>query len=223
MGDHPSHPELLDFLAARFVESGWSVKDIHRLIMLSSTYQQASTATDAGLVVDPQNRLLWRMNRRKLEVEAFRDSLFAVAGRLDWTLGGPGFQDVSTNKRSLYLMSVRTGAKAAEFGPLFDAPDCGGIVERRNESIVAPQALFLMNDPLVSDLARSLGERIVREVDSGTDRDRIQRLYEITLGRLPTDAELEIGIKILTDAAQSDKWTGYCRLILSTNEFMFID
>src|SRR4029077_17928598 len=107
MGERPTHPELLDYLAARFVASGWSVKALHRLIMLSSTYQQSSGDDVAmqnqnrrqlqkGLAVDPENRLLWRANRRRLEAESIRDSLLAVSGKLDLTPGGPGFQDVST-------------------------------------------------------------------------------------------------------------------------------
>ena len=92
MGERPSHPELLDYLAARFVASGWSVKAMHRLIMLSSVYQQSSASSAAGLAADPENRLLWRANRRRLEAEALRDSLLAVAGRLDATPGGPGFR-----------------------------------------------------------------------------------------------------------------------------------
>ncbi len=223
MGEFPSHPELLDYLATRFVESGWSVKAMHRLIMLSSVYQQTSASNPAGMATDPENRLLWRSNRRRLEAEAFRDNLFAVAGRLDWTPGGPGFQDVSSPRRGLYMMSVRTGTKTAEFGPLFDAPDCSGIVERRNESIVAPQALFFLNDPLVTSLARSLAERVACEADSGTDHERICRLYEVALGRLPTDEEIDVGLSLLADTTQPDSWAGYCRLILSTNEFLFVD
>src|SRR6185295_6191955 len=122
MGERPSHPELLDFLAARFVSSGWSVKAMHRLIMLSNVYQQSAASSAADLAADPENRLMWRANRRRLEAEAIRDSLLAVAGRLDPTPGGPGFQEAATPRRSLYLMAVRTGAKTAEFGPLFDAP-----------------------------------------------------------------------------------------------------
>ncbi len=223
MGDDPSHPELLDLLAARFVASGWSIKAMHRLIMLSNVYQQNSAPNAASLAADPENRLLWRMNRRRLEAEAFRDSLFAVAGRLDFKLGGPGFQDAATPRRGLYLMSVRTGAKTAEFGPLFDAPDCSGIVERRNESIVAPQALFLMNDPLVAELAKTLGERVSREVAGKGGRDRIQRLYEIAFGRLPTEEEYQIGLSLLANSSDPAAWSGYCRLIVSMNEFMFVD
>ncbi len=228
MGDDPSHPELLDFLAAQFVASGWSIKAIHRQILLSNVYQQSSASNAAGMAADPENRWLWRANRRRLESEAFRDSLFAVAGRLDPTLGGPGFQDAATTRRSLYLMSVRTGAKTSDIGPLFDAPDCSGIVERRNESIVAPQALFLMNDPLVKDLATALSDRIVREVPTGDIQQRIKRLYLVVLGRLPSKDEVDIGLQILhdqmgTNLTSADNWPGYCRLVVSTNEFMFVD
>jgi hypothetical protein len=223
MGDSPSHPELLDYLASRFIDSGWSLKAMHRLIMLSSVYQQSSQSNPAGLAADPENRLLWRANRRRLEAEAIRDSLFAVAGRLDDTFGGPGFQDAAKPRRSLYLMSVRTGAKTAEFGPLFDAADCSGIVERRNESIVAPQALFLMNDPLVTELATSLSERIIHEFGEGHERERIARVYEIVLGRLPTDQEIEVGMQFLAELQPSSAWASYCRLIVCLNEFLFLD
>src|SRR5262249_53386396 len=135
MGERPSHPELLDYLAAQFVSSGWSVKALHRLIMLSSMYQQSSGSGAAsnerddhrfqkGQAADSENRFLWRANRRRLEAEALRDAMLAVSGRLDSIPGGPGFQDAAVPRRTLYLMAVRTGAKADEFGPLFDAPDC---------------------------------------------------------------------------------------------------
>lgn len=223
MGEEPSHPELLDYLAERFVSSGWSVKAMHRLIMLSSTYQQSSGPSTAGLEADPENRLLWRVNRRRLEAEAIRDSLLAVTGRLDATSGGPGFQDANSPRRSLYLMAVRTGAKTADFGSLFDAPDCSGIVERRTESIVAPQALFLLNNPLMTELATGLAERVAREAPEGNDRKRIERLYEIALGRLPLEAEVEIGLRLLAEQQPPAAWISYCRLILCTNEFMFVD
>ena len=129
---------------------------------------------------------------------------------------------MATPRRSLYLMSVRTGAKAAEFGPLFDAPDCSGIVERRTESTVAPQALFLMNDPLVSELATALAERVAREASATNPRERIRRLYEITLGRPPVDEEIDVGLKFLGEG-KDEGWVRYCQLILSTNEFLYVD
>ncbi len=158
-GERPTHPELLDHLAGCFVESGWSVKAMHRLIMLSSAYQRSSRAEAALLSGDPDNRLFGRMNRRRLEAEAIRDSLFAVAGRLDATPGGPAFTDPAVPRRTLYLFSARTGANTSDFGRLFDRADPGSIVAQRGQSVVAPQALFFLNDPLVSDLARSLAAR----------------------------------------------------------------
>jgi len=250
MGERPTHPELLDDLAARFVASGWSVKELHRLIMLSSTYQQSSGAGVAtneqeqrrfkkGLAADPENRFLWRANRRRLEAEAVRDSLLAVAGRLDVTPGGPGFQELGTPRRSLYLMAVRTGARSADFGPLFDAPDCSGIVERRNESIVAPQALFLMNDALVTDLGTALAERIAPNGAGIGIREGIGRLYEVALGRPPAEPEFEVGVKFLTQGpdpedektspgarvseSTRERWIRYCHLVLCTNEFLYVD
>jgi len=222
-GERPSHPRLLDYLAGRFVASGWSIKAMHRLIMLSSTYQQSSDTAEATRAADPENRLLGRMDRRRLEAEAIRDSLLAAAGRLDVTPGGPGFLDVAVPRRSLYLMSVRTGSKASEFSPLFDGPDCGAVVERRNETTVAPQALFLRNDPFVIDLATALADRIAREAPDGGDRERIERLYQIAFGRGPTPAEVEIGLGLVTDPSVDNAWAGYCQVILCTNEFIYVD
>jgi len=223
MGNSPSHPELLDYLAERFIASGWSVKSMHRTIMLSSVYQQCSAPSAEGIAADPENRLLWRVSRRKLEAEALRDSLLAIAGRLDVTPGGPAFQDGATPRRSLYLMSTRTGTKTAEFGPLFDAPDCSRIVERRTESIVAPQALFLMNDPLVAELAASLARRVDAEIKSADSRERATRLYEIALGRPPAQQEMEIALNFLADGADAGAWARYCHILLRTNEFAFVD
>jgi hypothetical protein len=222
MGERPSHPELLDDLAARFVASGWSVKAMHRLIMLSNVYQQNSAPNAAGLAADPENRLLWRANRRRIEAEALRDSLLAVAGRLDSTRGGPGFQDIAIPRRSLYLMAVRTGTKA-DFGPLFDVADCTGIVERRFESIVAPQALFLMNDPFVTELAGALSQRVKCEFNEDDDRKRIHRLYEITIGRPPKATEIEIGLQLLAEPGRENPWASYCQIVLCTSEFLFVD
>jgi hypothetical protein len=222
-GEQPSHPELLDYLAKRFLDAGWSVKAMHRLVMLSRVYRQSSLASERALAADPENRLLACMPRRRLEAEEIRDSLLAVANRLDSTAGGPGFLDLATPRRSLYLMSVRTGAKTADFGPLFDGADCSAVVERRSQSTVAPQALFLMNDPFVVDLAAALSERILREVSEEDESRRIDRLYQIVLGRVPTVAEVEIGRRLLEESVGSDRWARYCHVMLCTNEFVYVD
>jgi hypothetical protein len=221
-GERPTHPELLDNLASRFVESGWSVKAMHRLLLLSSAYQQGSRAGADSVARDPDNRLWGRMNRRRLEAEAIRDSLFAVAGRLDATRGGPAFADVAVPRRTLYLLSARTGANTSDFGRLFDRADPGSIVGQRGQSVVAPQALFFLNDPLVGDLARALAARVAREVPAGSEA-RIRRLYALALGRPPTGPELDLGRKLLAQAGDADPWERYCHLILCTNEFVYLD
>jgi len=247
-GERPSHPELLDYLAIRFMESGWSVKAMHRLIVLSSVYQQSSmrppdmaepqqTTGNPGSAaaevqrsvsrladeVDPENRLLSYMPRRRLEAEAIRDSLLAVSGLLDPSPGGPGFLEIAVPRRTLYLMSVRTGAKTADFSSLFDGPNGGGIIERRNQSIVAPQALFLLNDVWLDQVSATLAARIARDALSNDPEARVRLLYEVTLARAPTSAEIEIGLQLVANSDETDSWARYCRVILCSNEFIYVD
>jgi hypothetical protein len=212
-GERPTHPELLDYLAERFVQSGWSIKAIHRLIMLSAVYQQSSLAASEALAADPDNRLFGRMNRRRLEAEAIRDSLLAAAGRLDTRPGAPAFQDIAVPRRTLYLLSVRTGEKSSGFGALFDRPDPSSIVEKRGVSTTAPQALFMLNDPFVAAQAAALADRVVQETPVGDKETRIRRMFAIVLGRPPTRAELKIDLPLHR----------YCHMILCTNEFMYVD
>jgi len=221
-GERPTHPELLDYLAAHFVESGWSVKAMHRLVMLSSAYRQGTRAGAAALARDPDNRLLGRMNRRCLEAEAVRDSLLAVAGRLDGTRGGPPFADLAVPRRTLYLLSARTGANTSDFGRLFDRADPGSIVDRRGQTVVAPQALFFLNDPFVSAAARDLAARVAREAPAD-DEARVRRLYQLALGRPPTRVELDLGDRLLAPDGDADPWVRYCHVILCTNEFVYLD
>jgi hypothetical protein len=221
-GERPSHPELLDYLAGNFVRSGWSVKAMHRFIMLSATYQQSSQASADLLARDPDNRLWGRMTRRRLEAEAIRDSLLAVSGQLDLTPGGPAFQDLAVPRRTLYLMAVRTGSNDAGFGALFDRADPGAIVDRRSVSTTAPQALFFLNDPFVAAQARMLAARVAREATGGPE-GQIRRLYGTVFGREPTSAELAVGQRMLQPVKNLDAWTRYCHLILCTNEFLYVD
>ncbi len=224
-GERPTHPELLDFLAARFIESNGSVKALHRLILLSAAYQQSSDDRPELTARDPENRLLGRQNRRRLEAEAIRDSLLAASGRLDTRRGGVAFSDLATPRRTLYLMSARTGANTSEFGRLFDRADPSMIVAQRGQSIVAPQALFFLNDAFVTGIANALAMRIRNETpaDAGS---RIRHLYALALGRPPTPTEINLGTKLLVPAASPDgldPLDRYCLLILSTNEFLFVD
>jgi hypothetical protein len=220
-GERPTHPELLDYLAARFVTSGWSVKAMHRLLLLSATYQQDSRGNAATVARDPDNRLFGRMDRRRLDAEAIRDSLLAVAGRLDRTAGGPAFTDLAVPRRTLYLLAARTGANTSEFGRLFDRADPGSIVGQRGQSVVAPQALFFLNDPFVAARAQDLAARVAREAGE-SDADRIRLLYGLVLGRPPAAAESEVGARLLAEGGPQ-ALERYCHIILCSNEFLYVD
>jgi hypothetical protein len=220
LGERPTHPELLDWLARQFVASGWSIKKMHKLILLSATYQQASAPSAATLQADPDNRLWGRVNRQRLEAEAVRDCLLAVAGRLDRTAGGPAVRDFNNPRRSLYQMTVRSDRSG--FGPLFDTPDSTQPVEKRIASTVAPQALFLLNHPFVLEQTQALARRIVQ---SATDeRTRIRHAYELLYGRLPLAEEERIGLDFLARAGPGQRaWEEYCQVLLCANEFVYVD
>jgi hypothetical protein len=230
-GEPPTHPELLDFLADRFVRSGWSIKAMHRLIMNSAVYQQSSLAAASpkrkqGTVdADPANRLWSRMNRRRLDAEAFRDSFLAVSGKLDRTIGGLGTEDLMTPRRTHYYMTIRSATKPNGFNVLFERPDPALISDRRSESTLATQALFLFNDPFVIAQARALAQRLDKETPAANAEDKIRHLYRLVLGRLPTPREIELGVGLLRQEPPPgyNAWERYCQLLLCTNEFLYVD
>lgn len=223
-GAAPTHPELLDYLAAEFVKSGWSVKAMHRLMMLSSTYRQACTPSAPG--IDPDNLHFGRQNRRRLEAEPLRDAMLAVSGKLDLTVGGKAFPDIATPRRTVYFRTVRSDRTS--YTMLFDAADPTAIVDKRTESTVAPQALFLINNPFVLDQARALAERVLGW-DAADDAARIAQVYPILYARPPRDEEIAIGLRVLEQAHanshgdESRAWQEYCQVLLCANEFTFID
>jgi Protein of unknown function (DUF1553)/Protein of unknown function (DUF1549)/Planctomycete cytochrome C len=229
MGTPPTHPELLDWLAHRFVESGWSVKALHRLILLSAAYQQSSRPSPELLRVDPDNLLFGRMKRRRLEAEALRDSLLAVCDRLDQRAGGPP-EDSHSRRRAVYL-KVSRGDRAG-FGTLFDAADASIHVEKRTASTVAPQALYLMNGWLSMEGLQGLADRAKRT--KGANEDRIQALYRIVFGRRATAEEVALGREFIEslaaaptgpsqDPALLGPWETYAQALLLSNEFLFVD
>jgi mono/diheme cytochrome c family protein len=231
LGIPPTHPELLDYLAHRFVESGWSIKAMHRAIMLSAAYQQSSVPDPATLKADPDNLLFGRMNRRRLESEAIRDSLLAVAGKIDLTMGGPAIRDLNTLRRTLYVMTIRSDRATYQF--LFDAADPNAIVEKRIDSTVAPQSLFLMNHPFVLAQTKALVERLNKEAPKEKS-ERIKWLYQLLYGREPSLEEVRIGERALAQARVESKdnqadelnvaaWEEYCQVLLCANEFMYVD
>jgi hypothetical protein len=218
LGERPTHPELLDNLALRFVAEGWSLKALHRTIMLSSTYQQASITDHESQRLDTDNRLFGRMNRRRLESEALRDFLLAAAGTLDPTRGGPAVRDFNRPRRGLYMITIRSDR--ATYGALFDQADSTAPVDQRTGSTVAPQALFLLNNPFALAQANALAQRLQRE--KGDDPARIAFAYEILYGRPPRDEEAAIGRKLLAELGEAG-WEAYAQVLLCANEFLYID
>ena len=239
-GMRPSNQPLLDWLATEFVASGWDMKRMHRLMLTSEAYRMASDDIESNLKTDPRNRALWRMPRQRLEAEAIRDSIFAVAGTLDLKAGGPAvlpfvdpalFQgsskrtwngkpedDRSTWRRSLYVFNKRSIRY-----PLFesfDQPDMITSCARRNSSTTAPQALLLMNNAMVRMQAAEFAKRLRKEAgdNSGT---QIQRGFELALGRLPTPRERDEVLSFLAAGGEL-ALAEFCQTLFNSNEFAFI-
>ena len=210
MGERPSHPQLLDYLAATFVENGWSIKKLHRMILLSSTFQQSSANQPQAAEVDPSDKLLWRFERRRLEGEVIRDSMLFVGGELNLKASGPGVfpplpagvsmprstylnwkpekDPAEANRRSVYVF-VKRNLRYPMF-EAFDFPDTHEPCPRRNATVTPTQPLALMNDELVMEWSRDLATKVLN--DSGlTDQQRIERLYRIALSRPPKADETQ--------------------------------
>lgn len=233
-GERPSHPELLDWLAAEFMESGWSMKHLHRLILTSATWRQTSTPRDGEMRADPDTRLLWRFPPRRLEAEAIRDSLLATAERLDLTMGGPGFNvyqnkpnfgewkpkpelDDEANRRMIYMQKMR----AADDGMFkaFDVPDCGQVRAKRGDSTTPLQALNLFNGEFLFEQAAHLAGRIEAEIGETADPGELaDRLVLTTFSRLPTPEERDLIARVVAE----DSLITAARAVLNANEFLFL-
>lgn len=239
MGERPSHPELLDYLSVEFMENGWHLKPIHRMILLSDAYQMASDDIAANLDKDPENRALWRMPRRRIEGEIIRDSILAVAGSLNDKVGGePVFPyidpalfqssskrtwngrpdtDESTWRRSIYVFSKRS--IPLPMFEVFDKPDTIGSCARRNRSTVAPQALILMNNSFVTLHAKRFAERLTKE--SGGDQKKLVTLaFEHAYARPPRQSERERSAQFLNSSP--DALVDFCQALMNSNEFVYI-
>ena len=228
-GEPPTHPELLDFLAAQFIESGWSVKQLHRRILLSAVYRQTSDDSAKAAAVDPENRLLWRMNRQRLEFEPLRDSLLAVAGRLDARMGGTAV-DITIApypaRRSIYGFIDRQNLPG--LFRTFDLASPDTATPQRHATTVPQQALFLMNAPFVLDQARAFAAR-PDVAGQKTDHERIGRMHQIAYGRPADPDEIIQGLKFIHAAAADEKsgelsaWEQYAQVLLLANELAFVD
>ena len=226
LGSLPTHPGLLEWLAARLVRGNWSTKAMHRLIVSSSTYQMGSQFVSASFSVDGGNRLYWRMSPRRLDVESWRDALLHVTGELSGRIGGgPDEQVRGSRRRTLYFSVSRHGDRfeTDKFLRLFDFPVPRATIAKRAVSVVPQQYLFLMNSAFMIDRAKAFAARI--GVVSMENDERIRYAYRLLYSRLPTDDELQIGRTFLAQA-QVQKgltpWEQYAQTLLSANEFMYL-
>jgi hypothetical protein len=237
MGALPSHPELLDWLAFWFLENGESLKKLHRLIVTSGTYRQSSTEASSGNEekADGQNRMLWRMNRARLDAEQFRDAVLAISGQLDLQMGGPSVQQFAfkddhspvydyaryelnspgANRRGIYRFVVRSVPDP--FLDALDCPDASILTPVRNTTMTALQALATLNDAFVLRQCEHFAARLQRE--RKTVAEQITRTYELALSRPPTESERTK----LTTHAQKHGLASACRVLFNSNEFMFLD
>jgi len=222
---------LLNHLAAQFIREGWSLKTLHRRILLSRIWQQASTGAATTLEhahqIDPENSLLWHANRRRLELEAMRDSLLMVAGRLQQRSGGKPV-DVATNPaadcRTVYGLVDRQSVPAMFRAFDFASPDVSN--ERRPRTIVPQQALFSLNSAMVREQAKALAARPEMAAAS-TPEEKVKALYRIVYSREPTDAESLICVAFtqqpIDSTTQLSAWDQLAQILVSSNEFLYLD
>ena len=219
MGERPTHPELLDYLATRLVENHWSIKSLHREMMLSATYMLSAANSEKNFGIDPENRLLWRANRRRLDIEAMRDSLLYAAGELDLKVGGEAVPLTAekNNRRTIYGFVSRR--RLDRTLALFDFPNPNNTSEARMSTNTPVQRMFFMNSGLVMHEADALSNRLAK--DAGPDTVKIRRAYRLLFGRDPEPAEIELGTEFLK--AGSKAWPRYAQVLLSSNEFYFVN
>ena len=239
-GEAPTHPELLDYLASQFLANGWSIKMLHRTIMLSETYQQQSQSHSDGESKDPENRWLWKMNRRRLDWESLRDSLLTVSGQIDFTMGGksvPLLSEPFSTRRSIYGFIDRQNLPGLFRTFDFVAPDSSA--PQRLQTTVPQQALYLLNSSFIRQQTVALANRISSRQNSNDSADaeqRIQDLYELIYSRSPTTDEMQLGRNFLADVPPADLsttapaldgefslWQEYVQSLLLSNEFVFVD
>jgi hypothetical protein len=249
LGDPPANQPLLDWLAIRFMEGGWSIKSMHRLIMLSNTYQMSSDYDGRSAETDPENTFLWRMSRRRMDAEEIRDAIMAISGSLQFVNGGSimkykdrqyvadtsrrGDIDYDRNIRAVYIPVVRSSMY--DVFRAFDLPDPSTPNGDRNSTVVAPQALFMMNGSVVLRHSRIMAEGLLR--DSGMeDAERIRQAYERSLSRPPSAQETDQALTFIArvrqalaekhDAGEESRvraWQSFCKALMASNEFIYLN
>ena len=223
-GERPSHPKLLDDLAAGLIENRWSLKQLHREMVLSATYRQSSRVTGPNIVRDPSNLWLSRMNSRRLEVEAWRDAMLFATGELDLSIGGPSVSltDAANRRRTLYCTIHRREMSAMLL--MHDFPDPTAHSPQRQTTTTALQGLYALNGPLLLNRAAALVRRLASETKD--DADRIRLAYRLLYSRESTPREVEFGIQFLGDTsvgARDAAWVQYAHVLLASNELLFVD
>jgi Protein of unknown function (DUF1553)/Protein of unknown function (DUF1549) len=244
MGTRPSNPELLDWLASRFVENGWHIKPVHRLILLSNAYRQSSISPIEKLAMekDSENALLWKFSHRRLEAEELRDAMLAVSGRLNHKAGGPSFMPpidpalVLSLKRPQYWVATRDKSEydrrtlymiykrnlRLPFEEVFDAPDTLLSCARREQSTHAPQALELLNGQTSNELAAAFADRILKE--RKTPAERIDFAFRLAAGRLPTASERALALKFLADEGSDPaRVKEFALAVFNLNAFLYVN
>ncbi|MCA9056522.1 MAG: DUF1553 domain-containing protein, partial [Planctomycetaceae bacterium] len=226
-------PELLDYLAGQFIEQGWSTKTLVKEIVLSDAYRRQSRLTEEAMAVDPDNRLLWRMNRKRLEAECLLDAVLAASGELDLAVSGKTVPEglsadyefpQASRRRALYWPQFRNSRP--ELLVLFDGANPSLVSGRRNVSSVAPQALYLMNSPWIIDQARTTADRLLQE--EAADAGRIDSAFRLVLGRDPTDDEATAVARYLTmdgelsSADRRECWTQVIQSLFASLDFRYL-
>lgn len=222
LGERPTHPELLDDLAVRFVENGWSLKWLHREIVTSATYRQSSTASENSRRVDPEGRLLTRFPRRRLEVEPLRDTILAVSGRMDGRIGGPSsnVDDAQFTRRTIYGKVSRH--ELATTLANFDFPDPTIHSAGRSVTTTPLQQLFVLNSPFVRNAATALAAELLEKYS--TTAARVDALHERLFTRPSTDEDRQMALDFLgTELHDSERWTRYVHALLASNELQYVD
>lgn len=228
-GDAPTHPELLDFLARELIKNGWNLKPIHKLIMASAVYQLSPDVNATAQQADPKNTLWWRHPTRRLEAEAVRDAVLAVAGTLDTRMYGPGTLDVNNPRRSVYLTVKRS--QMVPMLQMFDMPEPVQSIGERSVTTVPTQSLAFMNSPLVRNSAQKFAARIRPKTPQQTGA-AIEQAYLIALGRRPTETERERMDSFIqrqaasygsTPAARDQALADFCQVVMCLNEFIYVD
>lgn len=225
-GQPPTHPRLLDFLASRLLEDGWSLKQLHRRIVLTDAYCQASVEVAGSRRIDPDNELLWRMPRRRLELEAMRDAMLAASGELDERIGGRPFDLLSNPivpRRSVYAFVNRDIVHS--LSSTFDGANPSSCTAKRPETTVPQQTLFALNSRFIQDRAAAMTKR--KEFsDSADSGARVKLLYQLAYSRMPSDRELKTALQYVqsqSEGAKTTPWQRLAHVLLASNEFVFVD